>query len=364
GDDHLVSRQHASVFPAADGGWVYRDLGSANGSWLVAAPGYRQRLTGEYLLRDGDRIEVGLTTLVYEGDREEPPVTVILGRSGGLRARIGRAATAASAVGLAGWTRAHVMAGASLVLAVALALALLATTLHDGSHAAAASGPLVPPPAATPAACDPVQSAARVKDSVVLITTQVKDGRTGQIASAAGSGFALTSDGYILTNRHVIEGAVAISVMTHHDGKEYAAHLIDVHPVADLALIKTDRDPALPPVRWGDSRALKTLDPVFAVGYPNVFDARFRSGDGPTFTLGAVSNPLRIFEGAEYIQHTAAINHGNSGGPLFNACGEVVGINSQIAYESSNGGARIDDAGFAIASSTARTAAAGWLPQR
>ena len=153
--------------------------------------------------------------------------------------------------------------------------------------------------------------------------------RERQIKST-GSGFILSRDGYVLTNRHVVEGADEI-IVSLSDRREFKAELIGSDERADLALLKVDAKD-LPTVRLGNSRSLKVGEWVVAIGSP--FQLNF------SVTAGIVSAKGRsIPNGSDstyvpFIQTDVAINPGNSGGPLFNLSGEVVGINSQILTRS------------------------------
>lgn len=139
-----------------------------------------------------------------------------------------------------------------------------------------------------------------------------------------GSGFIVDSNGYILTNNHVIENAEDITV-TLWDESEYKAKVKGRDPKTDIALIKVEADKPLPSVTFGDSDVLSVGDWVIAVGNPY--------GLGNTVTAGIVSAKSRFIGSGPYddfIQTDTAINPGNSGGPLFNIKGEVIGINSAI----------------------------------
>jgi serine protease Do len=149
-----------------------------------------------------------------------------------------------------------------------------------------------------------------------------------QIARGFGSGVILTSDGYIVTNNHVIEGAQKIAVVLN-DNREFEARLIGSDPTTDLALLKIEATD-LPWLRYGDSDALRLGEWVLAVGNP--FDLT------STVTAGIVSAKARNIgiNSADYsiesfIQTDAAVNPGNSGGALVNQRGEMVGINTAIA---------------------------------
>jgi len=142
---------------------------------------------------------------------------------------------------------------------------------------------------------------------------------------AAGSGFIISSDGYILTNNHVVEGADEI-VVALSDRREREAKLIGSDPASDLALLKIDATD-LPIVRLGSSQALKVGEWVVAIGSPFGFELSVTAG-----IVSAKGRSLPDENGnyVPFIQTDVAINPGNSGGPLFNLEGKVVGINSQI----------------------------------
>ena len=140
---------------------------------------------------------------------------------------------------------------------------------------------------------------------------------------AGGTGFIIDSDGYIMTNHHVVDGATEITVRLH-DRSEYQAEVIGSDPASDVALLKIEADD-LPKLAFGESESLKPGEWVFAIGSPFNFDY--------SITKGIVSAKGRSFNRQQYvpfIQTDVPINRGNSGGPLLNMEGEVVGINSQI----------------------------------
>src|SRR5690606_30650496 len=141
------------------------------------------------------------------------------------------------------------------------------------------------------------------------------------VPRGVGSGFIISEDGYILTNNHVVEGANGIFV-TLTDGKEHTAEIIGTDPRTDIALIKIDAKD-LAPLPIGDSKGLKKGQWVLAIGSPFGLDS--------TVTAGIVSAINRdTGDYLPFIQTDVAVNPGNSGGPLINLAGEVVGINSQI----------------------------------
>ena len=139
-----------------------------------------------------------------------------------------------------------------------------------------------------------------------------------------GSGFVIDPSGIIVTNRHVIEGALEITV-TFNDGRILGASLMAIASAADVALLRVYPDAPLPAVKWADSDKLRQGMPVIAIGNP--------LGYSSTVTAGIVSALARDIKSSlydDYIQTDASINQGNSGGPLFNAQGDVVGMNSAI----------------------------------
>ena len=145
-----------------------------------------------------------------------------------------------------------------------------------------------------------------------------------QESRSLGSGFVISRDGYILTNEHVVEGADEITVKLT-DKREYKAKVIGTDKRTDIALIKIEPTGALPAVKFGDPAKLKVGEWVIAIGSPFGFEN--------TVTAGIVSGKGRIMQDANlvpFIQTDVAINVGNSGGPLFNMRGEVVGINSRL----------------------------------
>ncbi len=171
-----------------------------------------------------------------------------------------------------------------------------------------------------------------------------------------GSGFIVSSAGLIVTNYHVIEGAYKI-IVTLSDGSPLVAKLSHASPLIDIALLRVEAGRPLAAAHWGDSNALQVGDPVFAIGDP--------LGVGMTVTRGIVSALNRNLTESpfdDFIQTDAPINHGNSGGPLFDMDGTVIGVNSAIISPTS-GSAGL---GFAISSQVAevvvkRLEEYGWI---
>ncbi|MGM9607614.1 MAG: S1C family serine protease [Oscillospiraceae bacterium] len=166
-----------------------------------------------------------------------------------------------------------------------------------------------------------------------------------QVSAAAGSGFVISSDGYIVTNYHVIEGASTIKV-TFYDGTEYSATLIGGEQSNDVAVLKIDAS-GLTPVVIGDSDAMNVGQAVTAIGNP-LGELTFSQTAG---IISAKDRTVTLTGGIKInmLQTDCTINSGNSGGPLFNSYGEVIGITS--AKYSNNGSyseATIEGIGFAI----------------
>lgn len=159
---------------------------------------------------------------------------------------------------------------------------------------------------------------AEVNDSVVSV---VADNGEKQ---ALGAGIVVSKDGYVVTNAHVTENADKISVITTED-EQYSANLVGVDAKTDIALLKVDNPHNFKPAGFADSDLVRTGNSVFAIGNP--------FGLGNSVSLGIISAKERDIEKGPYdnfIQTDTAINQGNSGGPLFNTDGEVVGMNTAI----------------------------------
>ena len=189
----------------------------------------------------------------------------------------------------------------------------------------------------------------RVLPSVVEINTLANAG--GFQADGLGTGVVIDRDGHILTNNHVIDGASTVKV-TFHDGATAEAEIIGVDPANDLAVIRVDV-PAdqLKPAPLGDSDTLRMGDSVFAIGNPFSLDFSVTSGIVSGLDRESNNGPSRPpIRGV--IQIDAAVNPGNSGGPLFNMAGEVVGINT--AVENPTGQRVFVGIGYAVPSNIAK----------
>lgn len=218
-----------------------------------------------------------------------------------------------------------------------LRLVLLALTLH-GTPAMAAER-------RTPV----VEAVERATPAVVTIETQVSQSSPfaalygAPRSSSAGSGVVIDSDGVVLTNAHVVEGALSIEVHTN-DGRSWPAVVLAMESELDLAVLRLEGARDLPQIAMADSDALLLGEPAIAIGNPY--------GLGLTVSTGIVSSVQRDVEirsglYQSYIQTDAAINPGNSGGALVNIHGELIGINTAIRADA-------EGIGFAIPVNRAR----------
>jgi putative serine protease PepD len=177
------------------------------------------------------------------------------------------------------------------------------------------------PPAAVQRA--PESSAGVVKKVMASVVTV-------RVAGAVGSGFVVTADGYVITNDHVIEGAGKTTSVAFSDGSTAAATVVGEDAESDIAVIKVAKS-KLPAIEFGDSDAIAVGDPVLAFGSPlalvNTVTAGIVSALDRTIQAGEPGGQVRYYAA---IQTDAAVNQGNSGGPLVDAAGKVVGVNSVI----------------------------------
>ena len=196
----------------------------------------------------------------------------------------------------------------------------------------AASAAAKPP--SSVAASDIQALLARVSPSVVAIEIRTAQG------AAAGSGVVISADGLIVTNAHVVADAITITIR-YGNGQTHGADLVGSSPKNDIALVRQRDAKGLSPATLGNSGALRVGDEVIAIG--NAYDL----GDTPTVTKGIISAKGRTLDTGEVqlenlLQTDAAINHGNSGGPLLNLSGEVIGINSAGIPNANNLGFAIE----------------------
>jgi putative serine protease PepD len=253
----------------------------------------------------------------------------------------------------AGSSRPRARFGAGLVVGAAVTAAALGGYVvgeNDGTAPVAEPAPAV----GAPLAADPAPGAgaqpvvtetgaigdlvAAARPSVVLVEQQIE--QAGRFGGSTGTGFVLSSDGYIVTNDHVVAGGDQ-AVVTFDDGSTEVADVVAADPSRDLAVLQVSRTD-LQPLAVGDSDSLRLGDQLVAVGYALGLDGE------PSVTSGILSardRTIVVPSGEQLVnllQTDTAINPGNSGGPLLNMNGEVVGINTAVAGQAQN-------IGFAIA---------------
>ena len=204
-----------------------------------------------------------------------------------------------------------------------------------------------PEPTPDPPAASTIANLPELFERVVPSVVQLRV--RGQFRGGTGSGVLIDRSGHIVTNDHVVSGAVTI-VVELHDGTVAAAELLGSDPSNDLAVIRANLPArALKPATFGDSDAIRVGEPVFAIGNP--FDLDFTLTSGIVSGIGREAHQYRGGRPVRgVIQTDAAVNPGNSGGPLFNAAGEVIGITT--AVENPAGQSFFIGIGYAVPSNT------------
>jgi len=206
-----------------------------------------------------------------------------------------------------------------------------------------------------------VQAVAKAKSAVVTVVNTQQPQRMRSFwgtqviqPKSSGSGVIISQDGYILTNNHVVENQQSLDVV-FADGSKTSARLVGTDPYADTAVVKVDV-PVPAAAQFGDSSALQPGETVIAIGSAL---GDFKN----TVTVGVVSATGRNLDTGDgyslegLIQTDAAINHGNSGGPLVNMLGQVIGINTAIVRSDNSSGDVAEGLGFAIPSATVKNVA-------
>ena len=178
-----------------------------------------------------------------------------------------------------------------------------------------------------------------------------------------GSGFIISTDGLVVTNKHVVRNGIAYSV-TFSDGRQLPADLVEEAAAYDIAVLRIRSTEKWTPLKLGDSDTLQRGDPVIAIGNPLGFQSTVTTG-----VISAVNRDEGFTEFDDYLQTDAAINQGNSGGPLFNWKGEVIGVNSALETANSTGGnigigfaIPINDAKFVVKHLLDKAAGKTWRP--
>jgi putative serine protease PepD len=240
---------------------------------------------------------------------------------------------------------------AALLAAVAVGIASYAAVAHDGSKTVVrevtVSGGT--PTAATSSSASAASVYQSVSKGVVEITVTTGSSPYGGQAQAQGSGFVYDGAGHIVTNEHVVEGASSISVR-FWNGATYKATVVGTDASTDVGVIKVNAPASvLHPISLGNSSAVQVGQTVVAIGSP--YGLENTVTEGIVSALHREMTAPNNFTIADSIQTDAAINHGNSGGPLLDLSGHVIGINSQIKSDTGEN----TGIGFAVPSNTVKS---------
>jgi serine protease Do len=249
----------------------------------------------------------------------------------------------------------------SIVLAaissVVIAGAMACSSLEPGDETTPQPPTPTEAPAATPTPSTSTSAPPAVPPRATLSTAELVELVQGSVVrvaipSGVGSGFVVDPDGYIVTNHHVVENGLNNVLVTLDDGSTHSATVVGTDRSSDLAVLKIEAGRSLPPLELAELTNVVVGEDVVAIGY--ALDLTQGSGP-PSVTRGIVSAKNRQIDprgilGA--VQTDAAINHGNSGGPLLNYEGKVVGVNTALAPTREGGVAQ--NIGFAVGSDTVR----------
>jgi S1-C subfamily serine protease len=329
-DDERVSRQHARIETLETGGMVIRDLGATNGTYVNGT-----KITEPVVLEGGETIRVGRVEMSVS--RKEPvPLTAFdPGTS------IGAAATAGAAAG-AGAGAAAATPTASTIERTELRKSVKRSTLIAGI----ASGlvailviVLVVVLATGGLSSDDGKSVSEIvrdaQPSTAVVTTAIDSNNLG-----SGTGWVVDAgQGLIVTNYHVVDSGTVFNVAI--GGKQHTARLVAAAPCSDLAMLQIENTDGLASLPLGSQSALSAGDTVVALGYPG----NLSTGDTLQATKGVVSavKTRANLDPSDHlypnlVQTDAAINHGNSGGPLLDGDGKLVGVNTLGGVDSENQG--------------------------
>jgi S1-C subfamily serine protease len=180
----------------------------------------------------------------------------------------------------------------------------------------------------------------KVSPSVVSIISSSSQSSRGAVYQAAGTGMIVSKDGYILTNKHVVEGARAVTVISSTGTTYKDVAVVGTDPLNDIAFLKIPNASNLPAVELGDSKTVRVGQQVVAIGnalgqYNNTVTSGIISGLGRPVQAGDEQGKA-VENLSDLLQTDAAINTGNSGGPLLNLQGQVIGINTAVAADAQN----------------------------